>query len=132
MNRQSKKLKRITKIVKTLKETSELFSYLGIVCIMIFIMCFAVGLGPIPFLYTAEVFPQSARGAAMSIAVVSNWLSCLLITLTFPFLHSFLNHYVFCIFAVIMALTLAVTLQKVPETKNKSVEQILAVFNSGQ
>jgi MFS family permease len=92
-------------------------------------MCFAVGMGPIPFIYTAEVFPQNARAAAMSIAVLANWISNLLVALCFPMLQSAINQYVFCIFAVILALTLALVLKKVPETKNKTVDEILGMFN---
>ena len=31
--------------------------------------------GPIPFIYSAEVFPQNARSSAMAICIFTNWAS---------------------------------------------------------
>jgi MFS family permease len=112
----------------TFKDQVQSFKYLSILAIMIFIMCFALGLGPIPFLYTAECFPQSARSSAMSLAVLVNWLSGLLLTIAFPFLHNFIQQYVFLVFTFIMAFVLVVVLKKMPESKGKSVEEILELF----
>lgn len=55
-------------------ENGRIFSYLSIVCIAIFIVCFAIGLGPIPFIYVTEVFRQNARGSAL--ALCANKLDC--------------------------------------------------------
>lgn len=48
---------------------------LQVVCIMLFVCCYAVGLGVIPFILTAEVYPTYAVGAATSAALVANWVS---------------------------------------------------------
>jgi hypothetical protein len=89
------------------------FPYCSIACILIFLSCFALSLGPIPFLYTAEVFPQNARSTAMAVAILVNWMSGLLLTLTFPFLHELIDQYVFLIFSGIMVFTFTVTIAKV-------------------
>jgi hypothetical protein len=57
------------------KEKVQVLAYLSIVCIIIFVICFAVGLGPIPFIYTAEVFRQNTRSSAMAISLLVNWSS---------------------------------------------------------
>ena len=67
------------------------FSYLSIACILIFICFFAVGLGPVAFIYTAECFRNNARSAAMSVSIAINWTSSLLLTLFFPFLGLFMK-----------------------------------------
>lgn len=105
-----------------------IFSYLSIVCIIVFIMCFAVGLGPIPFLYVAECFRQDARSAALAICMFTNWMANLCLTLTFPYLAKILETYVFLVFVVVVAIAVFVIFLKVPETKNRSVDEIMAHF----
>ncbi|RNA44261.1 solute carrier family facilitated glucose transporter member 3, partial [Brachionus plicatilis] len=107
----------------------SLFSSLSIVCIMVFIVCFAVGLGPIPFIYAAECFGQDARGAALAICMFTNWVANLLLTLLFPTMAKILGENVFLVFGVIVLLSLVVIIKKVPETKGKSFEEIELKLN---
>jgi len=86
---------------------------MSIVCIVVFIMCFAVGLGPIPFIYVAECFRQDARGAALAICMFANWVANLLLTLTFEYLAKILNDYVFIVFTVIVAIAVVLIIIKV-------------------
>ena len=44
-------------------------------------------LGAIPWFITAELFPQSSRAAAVSIAGVANWMSNFVVGLVFPSLQ---------------------------------------------
>lgn len=112
------------------QEVSIYISYLSIFFIILFICCFAVGLGPIPFVYASEVFRQEARGAALATCMTLNWISNLLLSLTFEYLAQFLGSYVFLVFFVIISFGLFMIITKVPETKNKSTEEIIANFNN--
>ncbi|CAF0955119.1 unnamed protein product, partial [Brachionus calyciflorus] len=114
----------------TLKGNNVILSYLSIVCILIFIVCFAVGLGPIPFIYAAECFRQNARSSAMALCSLINWTSSFLLTLTFPFLQQLIQQYVFLIFTGIITISFLIILKKVPETKGKNVEEVLAKFRN--
>jgi SP family facilitated glucose transporter-like MFS transporter 1 len=96
-----------------MKDTNVIYPYLSIACILLFIVCFAVGLGPIPFLYTAEVFPQNARSTAMAVTTLVNWLSGLLLTILFPLLSALINQYVFLVFGAVMVFTWFVLFFKV-------------------
>ena len=96
-----------------LQDQSVVYSYLSIVCIIVFIMCFAVGLGPIPFIYVAECFRQDARGAALAICMLANWVANLLLTLSFEYLALLLENYVFVIFIVIVGIAVIVIIKKV-------------------
>lgn len=109
--------------------SSMTFSYLSIACIIIFIMCFAVGLGPIPFVYVAECFRQEARSTALAICMFTNWVANLILTLTFPYLAKLCGTYVFVVFTIIVAIAVVVIFKKVPETKGRSVDQIMAFFS---
>lgn len=99
-------------------------SALQVVCIMLFVSSFAVGLGTIPFLITAEVYPTYAVGAASSAALVINWLCNFIIGLIFPALQSACHEYVFLIFTGIAAVVAVFIFIYVPETKQKSIEDI--------
>lgn len=98
---------------ENLKETNQLLSYLSIVCIMLFVMSFAIGLGPIPFIYTAECFRQNARSSAMALSTLMNWSAGLVLTLIFPFMLAVIQQYVFCVFAGVIAFAIVVILTKV-------------------
>jgi hypothetical protein len=61
----------------------------------------------------------------MSVATFALWLACAILTLTFPFLNkSFGASGTFGLYAAICMLGFFYILRKLPETKNKSLEQI--------
>ena len=57
--------------------------YVAVVATLSFVVFFAVGPGSIPWMITAELFSQGPRPAAMSIAVLVNWLANFLVGLFF-------------------------------------------------
>ena len=52
--------------------------------VILFVVGFATGPGSIPWFFVTELFNQSARGMATSIAVVTNWSANFLVGLLFP------------------------------------------------
>ena len=100
-------------ICLVLQSTNIIYSYLSIVCIIIFICCFAVGLGPIPFIYAAEVFRQEARGAALAACMTMNWVANLILSLSFEYLAMILTNYVFLVFTVIVGISVIIMFRKV-------------------
>lgn len=95
-----------------------------VVFILIFIVCFAVGLGPIPFLYGGEVCRQEARDSVQSLGLVANYFGNILLSLFFPALNSIMGGYVFLIFLVLVLINLIFLWKQMPETKNKKIEEI--------
>jgi len=59
-------------------------SYISVVSTLCFVVFFAVGPGSIPWMITAELFSQGPRPAAMSIAVLVNWMANFLVGIGFP------------------------------------------------
>lgn len=112
-----------------MQSKSVIYSYLSIAAIIVFICCFAVGLGPIPFIYATEVFRQEARGAALAVCMTLNWISNLILSLSFEYLAKYLENYVFLVFLVIVTVSVVVIIKKVPETKNTTVDEVLAFFD---
>ncbi|GBP85739.1 Solute carrier family 2, facilitated glucose transporter member 1 [Eumeta japonica] len=103
-------------------------AYVCIVLVVIFVSMFAVGPGSIPWFLVTELFNQSSRPAATAVAVTVNWTANFVVGLSFLPLSDIIKHYVFVIFAAIQALCIIFIILKVPETKNKTVEEITAMF----
>lgn len=64
----------------------NLNSSITLVAILVYIAAFASSLGPVTWVVISELFPNSIRGKAMSISIVSLWLACFVVALVFPLL----------------------------------------------
>ncbi|XP_025267039.1 glucose transporter type 1 isoform X5 [Camponotus floridanus] len=114
-----------------IKEMIDWMSYISVVSTLCFVMFFAVGPGSIPWMITAELFSQGPRPAAMSIAVLVNWMANFLVGIGFPSMKTSLENYTFLPFSAFLAIFWIFTYRRVPETKNKTFEEILALFRHG-
>merc|ERR1712038_1358752 len=103
-------------------------SYVAIVAVILFVVGFATGPGSIPWFFVTELFAQSGRPTATSIAVTVNWSANFLVGLGFPPLQEVLGAYVFVIFMVIQLAFIVYVYLFVPETKNRTTEEITAQF----
>ncbi|CAH2083734.1 unnamed protein product [Euphydryas editha] len=103
-------------------------SYLCIALVILFVVMFAVGPGSIPWFLVTELFGQSARPAATSVAVTVNWAANFIVGLSFLPLTHVIGSNTFIIFAVLQFLFILFIAFKVPETKNKTIEEITAMF----
>lgn len=93
--------------------------------IVISIACYAMTLAPVTWVLISELFPNRIRGAAMSIAVLSLWIACTALTLSFPYLKGMLGaHGAFWIFGGVCLVGFVVIFKKLPETKGKTLEDI--------
>lgn len=70
-----------------LQEQHDWAKYVSIVSLVLFIMSFAIGPGSIPWFITAELFDQSARHYAVSIATLVNWAANFTSGLLFPIMQ---------------------------------------------
>lgn len=107
-------------------------SVLALFCVVIFIVCFAIGLGPIPYIFVAESFRQNARSSAMSICTFNNWFWNLILVLLFPILLKLLSGYVFVIFTAFVIATIIFVVLAIPETKGKTPDEIQCYFNANK
>ncbi|MDQ6740158.1 MAG: sugar porter family MFS transporter [Actinomycetota bacterium] len=100
-------------------------SYVAIGGLVIYVACFAFGLGPIFWLLISEIYPLKARGAAMSAVTVTNWASNLVVAVTFLTLVGVLGHAgTFWLYGGIAIGAWVFFYLQVPETKGKTLEQI--------
>ncbi|CAF1201470.1 unnamed protein product [Adineta ricciae] len=106
----------------------EALAIVSIVFILIFIILFAIGLGPIPYVFSNEVFAVEACAAGLSLAMFVNWFCNFLVALLFLPLQSAIGGYVFLIFCIFVAIAFVVLFLKMPETKNKLLPEIEAFW----
>lgn len=107
-------------------------AFLGI---LLFIGSFALSMGPVTWVLLAEMFPNSYRAAAMSVAVGAQWLFNALVANSFPLLvRSELNSQVFngalpyAFFALMCLVTVLFVWRFIPETKGKTLEELESVW----
>ncbi len=93
--------------------------------IMGFVASFAMSLGPVMWVMFSEIFPNQVRGIAISLVSVVNSVFSFLVQLVFPWelanfgaAVTFLGYGVFALFGLLLVV------RYVPETKEKSLEQL--------
>jgi hypothetical protein len=97
------------------------------------IACYALTLAPVTWVILSEIFPSAVRGTGMAIATASLWIACFLLTYTFPFLNrAFGTAGNLWVYGAICALGLIFLYRWLPETRQKSLEEIEASWISSQ
>jgi len=97
--------------------------------LLIFILCFiasfAFSFGPIVWTLINEIYPTSIRGKAVSIASLAIWLGTALIGQFVPWLlENITPAGTFWMFAILSVPAIIITWKLVPETKNRTLEDI--------
>jgi SP family arabinose:H+ symporter-like MFS transporter len=104
---------------------NKLEGYLIFFFILTYIASFAASLGPVTWVVVSEIFPNKMRSKAMSVAIVALWSANFLVTLTFPaILNRLGGGAAFLIFDIMCVLMLIFIINKIPETKGKSLEAL--------
>lgn len=124
----------------TLTATGILFLFnpkqIGIVIlivILLYIVSFAIGLGPTYWLLADEVFPTRLRGTGTSISTVGNWSANLLVSITFlTLINSIGKSFTFWIYAAFAVVEIIFAWFLVPETKNRPLEAIEDYWENGR
>ncbi|KAH8599210.1 putative polyol transporter 5 [Bisporella sp. PMI_857] len=106
-------------------------AHLGMVTFFIYIYdaFYSPGEGPVPFTYSAEVFPLSHREMGMSWAVATNNFWATVVSITFPRqLRAFGVPGAFSFYAAMNMIALFLIFCFLPETKQRSLEELDYVF----
>ncbi|XP_071764834.1 solute carrier family 2 member 15b [Centroberyx gerrardi] len=107
-----------------------LMRYISVACVVGIIAGFCIGPAGVPFLMTAELFKQSHRPAAYTVAGCLNWLSNFTIGFVFPFLQMATGSYCYLIFCAVCLGVAGYTFFIIPETKNKTFVEISQMFSA--
>jgi SP family galactose:H+ symporter-like MFS transporter len=96
-----------------------------LVLILLYVLAFAIGMGPIFWLFSAEIFPTRLRGYGSSMSATGNWTADLVVSISFLTLvgaigltGTFWIYGFFALVSVIFIYRLA------PETRAKPLEAI--------
>ena len=90
-----------------------------------FIASHAIGQGAVIWVFISEIFPNSVRDYGMSLGSGTHWVFAAIITLVTPaVLATFSGGTIFAFFAGMMVLQLLFVWGLMPETKNKSLEEL--------
>ena len=102
-----------------------------LIFLLIFIAAHAVGQGAVIWVFIAEIFPNKVRGLGQAFGASIHWVFAALITLIAPIFIDDVNGIfkenpwpIFAFFAVMMTWQLIWVLNKVPETKGVSLEEL--------
>ncbi|XP_078737596.1 solute carrier family 2, facilitated glucose transporter member 8 isoform X1 [Lampetra fluviatilis] len=103
--------------------------WLALASMLLYIVGFSLGWGPIPWIVMSEVFPVRWRGVASGVCVAVNWISAFVVTKEFHDFSEWLGFPgAFWFFASVCAAGFVLTIVALPETKGRSLEQIQAHF----
>ncbi|KAI1754741.1 hypothetical protein F4782DRAFT_491366 [Xylaria castorea] len=98
--------------------------------IYLFGIVYSPGEGPVPFTYSAEAYPLYIRSFGMSLATATTWFFNAVISLTWPSLvQAWTNAGAFSWYAAWNIVGFIAVLLFLPETKEKTLEELDAVFD---
>ncbi|WP_255946000.1 sugar porter family MFS transporter [Streptomyces odontomachi] len=90
-----------------------------------YVAFFAVSFGTVAYVIISEIFPTHVRGVAASIATFALWGGNYLVSQFFPVLVDGIgSSSTFFLFSAVSLLALVFTVRFVPETKNRSLEEV--------
>ena len=95
-----------------------------------YVFCCAISISAIVFVLLSEMYPNSVRGRAMSIAGFALWIGTYLIGQLTPVLLGWSQAGTFFIFAVMCVPYMLIMWKVVPETTGKTLEEIEAYWTN--
>lgn len=103
--------------------------WLPLLCVTVYMLADPIGLGSIPFLYTAEFFPTEMRSVLSGITVGLSNLELFIVVKTFPNISGQIgSHGTIWIYAGFCFAAVIFTLMAIPETRGKSLEEVESFF----
>ena len=106
-------------------------AHLGLIATFIYLFSafYSPGEGPVPFTYSAEVFPLSHREVGMAWAVATCLFWAAVLSITFPRMQRAMHPLgAFCFYAGLNVTALILIFLFVPETKQRTLEELDYVF----
>lgn len=99
--------------------------------LLLFMASFSISWGPVVWVLLSEIFPTKIRSLALAIAIFVQWGANFIVSQTFPMMtenewlkQQFNGAFPFLLFAFLCLFALIFVWRYVPETKNKTLEQI--------
>ncbi|RLN96282.1 hypothetical protein BBJ28_00017367 [Nothophytophthora sp. Chile5] len=82
-----------------------------------YVVGFGVSLGPLIWVVSTDLFPDSVHAMAMSLCICCNWMSNLIVGVSYPYIAAALGDLGFVPFVVTLFVFYYLTFKTVPETQ---------------
>ncbi|XP_034946797.1 facilitated trehalose transporter Tret1-2 homolog isoform X2 [Chelonus insularis] len=107
------------------KYDTSSYGWIPLTTLIIYVLGFSLGFGPIPWLMMGEILPAKVRGQAASIVTGFNWICTFIVTKTFLSIANVIGQAaVFWLYCGICIIGLIFVIVFVPETRGRSLEDI--------
>lgn len=114
---------------KQMIEDITYLNWLPLSAMVVYIMAYCIGFGPLPWVILNELFPNNTKAIASSLAASSCWLFSFIVTYLYPSLDALGIYYAFWLFAAFCIIAFIFTFLYVVETKDLSLQEIQAILN---
>ncbi|XP_047527954.1 solute carrier family 2, facilitated glucose transporter member 2-like isoform X3 [Vanessa atalanta] len=105
--------------------------YVCMAAVILYVLVFGFGLGPIPYFIASELFEVSSRAGGMAWGSLCNWGGNFLVGMSFPTLRDFVGAGSFLLFSALTAALFFFQRSYFPETKGKTPTQVAQLCSRG-
>jgi len=106
-------------------------AYTPLVVLNILGIVFGVGIGPVPYTLTGELFPQHLKSLGCGICIATRYVGAFIWLQAFPYIRDVLGmegvYWIHCVVALLLSLFAFILL---PETRNKTYTELDDIFRS--
>ncbi|KAF1485580.1 Proton myo-inositol cotransporter, partial [Pygoscelis antarcticus] len=107
------------------------YSWTALLGLILYLVFFAPGMGPMPWTVNSEIYPLWARSTGNACSSGVNWVFNVLVSLTFLHTAEYLTYYgAFFLYAGFAGMGLVFIYGCLPETKGKKLEEIESLFEN--
>lgn len=86
---------------------------------------FAIGVGPIPFVYMGEILPEAIKAPVGALGIAGNWLANIMVATGFPLVVNTLGMATaFAAFSAVNAIAVVFGFVLMEETKQRPVAEV--------
>jgi MFS family permease len=115
-----------TVVVVVVEGHHHLGFYLAVPGVLLVVCGYSMSFGPLTWLLTSELFPTDIRGRALGATTIVTYSAAAFVTSTFLSSQKWLGgtSFVFALYFVVTAMGLVFAFMAIPDTKDKSVQEI--------
>lgn len=106
------------------------FDWVPVTSLLLYTVCYTLGLGTMPWSVMGEVFPPNTKSLAAGLLAAMNFFLAFVTAILFPYMTSYIGaSFTFWIYGIFCLILVPFTLFLLPETSGKSLEEIQAILN---
>ncbi|QHN79267.1 Inositol transporter [Arachis hypogaea] len=106
------------------------FGWLAIVGLGVYILLFALGMGPVPWTMNSEIYPEEYRGLCAGMSVTVNWISSVIMSTSFLSMAEGIGlGQSFLILLGVAVLAIVFVIIYMPEIKGLTFEEVADIWN---